>query len=148
MIGVGECGGVRNFYPISSRQIEGALSIADVFPPNRGVHFLLPISSRQIEECTFFADFFPPNQGVQPMSSRQIEECTFYCRFLPAKFGREGPTSHMGISTYCIVWNWKDPKEENEDACSRFAAERRQPAAATTMAMALAQKDMIFIRIL
>jgi hypothetical protein len=38
----------------SSRQIDESISIADCFPPNRGVRFLFELSSRQIEEFDFY----------------------------------------------------------------------------------------------
>jgi hypothetical protein len=41
--------------------IDESISIADFFPPNRGVHFLLPISSRQIDGRISIAGIFPPN---------------------------------------------------------------------------------------
>jgi hypothetical protein len=43
-----------------------SISIADFFPPKRGVEFnlnppKLPIASRQIDESISIADFLPPN---------------------------------------------------------------------------------------
>jgi hypothetical protein len=51
----------RFLLPISSRQIDESISIADFFPPKSRSRFLLLISSRQIDESISIADFFPPN---------------------------------------------------------------------------------------
>jgi hypothetical protein len=63
VIGVGECGGVRNIRFLPAKSRSALLSIADFFPPNRGFDFL--------------ADFFPPNLGGK--GQLHTWELVLYC---------------------------------------------------------------------